>query len=67
MSVRIGDVVLVEDAVTHVAASTAGVEVRTEPRITYDPISARNYAALLVRAADECEHMRGKVSRFDPT
>lgn len=58
MSARIGEIKLVEDVVTHVSASRAGVEVLTEARLTYDPINARNYAALLVRAADEAERMR---------
>jgi hypothetical protein len=60
MSTRIGDIRLVDDFVTHVSASRTGVEVLTEARLTYDPISARNYAALLVRASDETERMRAR-------
>lgn len=62
MSVRIGEVLDPTKAqvVAHVGASTAGVEVNTEARLTFDPVEARNYAALLVRAADEVERMRGR-------
>lgn len=60
MSVRIGDVrePTGEHLITIVSASSAGVEVNTEARLTYKPVDARNYAALLVRAADEVERMR---------
>jgi hypothetical protein len=50
------------DPAVHVHASRAGVELLSDPRITLEPIAARNYAALLVRAADEVERMRAKSS-----
>jgi len=43
-----------------VHASRAGVELHADSAITLQPIEARNYAALLVRAADEVERMRAK-------
>jgi len=43
-----------------VHASRGGVELLSDPRVTLEPIAARNYAALLVRAADEVERMRSK-------
>lgn len=71
MSVRIGEVNprVIPDAITDgkiaadviVQASRAGVELHTEPKLTLDPIQARNYAALLVRGADEVERMRTKL------
>ena len=70
MSARIGEVNprVIPDAITDgriaadafVHASRAGVELHSEPNLTLDPIQARNYAALLVRAADEVERMRSK-------
>ena len=40
-------------------ASTDGVELRFESReLPLSPVAARNFAALLVRAADEVERMR---------
>jgi len=62
MSVRIGEVKPEHpnpnSAAVHVQASRAGVELHSDPTMTLDPIEARNYAALLVRAADEVERMR---------
>lgn len=65
MSVRIGEV---NPRVTHgqvvitadvlVSASRAGVELHSDPQITLDPVQARNFAALLIRGADEVERMR---------
>jgi hypothetical protein len=76
MSVRIGEVNprVIPDAISDgkiaadaiVLASRAGVEVYAEPKLTLDPIPARNYAALLVRAADEVERMRAKPSPEAP-
>lgn len=70
MSVRIGEVNprSMPDAITDsrieadviVQASRAGVELYSAPKLTLDPIQARNYAALLVRGADEVERMRAK-------
>ena len=65
MSVRIGEVnprathgqvTITADVLVH--ASRAGVELDSESKFTLDPVQARNYAALLVRAADEVERMR---------
>ena len=62
MSVRIGevnpDLGKENRATVHVKASRAGVELHSDPLITLEPTQARNYAALLVRAADEVERMR---------
>jgi hypothetical protein len=63
MSARIGEVPgppTSDDPAVHVHASRAGVELLSNPRITLEPIAARNYAALLVRGADEVERMRAK-------
>lgn len=64
MSVRIGDVKPENQnphhAAVHVQASRAGVELHANPEATLEPVEARNYAALLVRAADEVERMRVK-------
>jgi len=63
VSVRIGEInpdPRPVDADVHVAASRAGVEVLSNPRLTIEPAQARNYAALLVRGADEVERMRSK-------
>lgn len=35
--------------------------------VCLDPIAARNYAALLVRAAEECERMRERADRENRT
>lgn len=68
MSVRIGEVnprvmhgqvVITADVL--VSASRAGVEVDSESKFTLDPVQARNYAALLIRGADEVERMRNRV------
>ncbi len=51
--------------VVEMFASLAGAEMRVlkhEQHVTLDPIAARNLAALLVRAADECERMRDRRS-----
>lgn len=59
MSVRIGEVLpQVDQAAVFVHASTAGVELRSETSVTLDPVQARNYAALILRGADEVERMR---------
>lgn len=60
MSMRIGDVrpETISKAAAHVWASRAGVELHTDPEVTLDPGEARNFAALLVRGADEVERMR---------
>jgi hypothetical protein len=62
VSVRIGEVQSCTDPggqpAAYISASTGGVEVFSDERITIDPVQARNYAALLVRAADEVERMR---------
>jgi hypothetical protein len=62
MSTRIGVVRLkpdrkpgYEDAALHVWASTAGVELHSEPKLTLSPEEARDYAALLVAAAHRAE------------
>jgi hypothetical protein len=64
MSVRIGEVrpelPNPSHAAIHVQASRAGVELLTSLNLTLQPVEARNYAALLVRAADEVERMRSK-------
>lgn len=63
MSVRIGEVPgppTSDDPAVHVHASRAGVELLSNPSATLEPVVARNYAALLVRAADEVERMRAK-------
>jgi hypothetical protein len=62
MSVRIGEVSPDNpvQAAVHVHASRAGVELHADSEITLQPIEARNYAALLVRAADEVERMRAR-------
>jgi hypothetical protein len=63
MSARIGEVPgppYKADPAVHVSASRGGVELLSDPRITLEPIAARNYAALLVRGADEVERMRAK-------
>ena len=64
MSVRIGEVRPENpnplQAAIHVHASRAGVELLTSLNLTLQPVEARNYAALLVRAADEVERMRSK-------
>jgi len=63
MSARIGEVPglpISDDPAVHVHASRGGVELLSDPRVTLEPIAARNYAALLVRAADEVERMRSK-------
>lgn len=61
MSVRIGEVnPQGANADVHVWASRGGVELHTEPNLSLEPTQARNYAALLVRAADEVERMRAK-------
>ena len=64
MSVRIGEVRPEHpnplQAAIHVQASRAGVELLTSINLTLQPVEARNYAALLVRAADEVERMRSK-------
>jgi hypothetical protein len=68
MSARIGTAIGVRFS-THdrepqveVAASSGGVELVSigAASFTLTPIEARNYAALLVRAADEVERMRGR-------
>lgn len=55
--------------VASVWASTAGVEIHLDLRehqdpretlATYDPLVARNFAALLVRGSEEVERMRVK-------
>ncbi len=48
------------DAKAHVSASGGGVEILSEPNFTLQPVEARNYAALLVRSADEVERMRDR-------
>ena len=59
MSVRIGEVPSVGHAIAmHVQASSAGVELTCDPTFTLTPTEARNFAALLVRSADEVERMR---------
>lgn len=46
-----------------VHASISGAEMTVcNGVVTFDPIAARNLAALLVRAADECARMRNKDS-----
>ncbi len=62
MSVHIGEVdqdpLIPGSAAVHVSSSRSGVEILTEKTLTLQPTYARNYAALLVRAADEVERMR---------
>jgi hypothetical protein len=58
MSARIGEVPGLENPRVHVAASRGGVELLSDERISLEPIEARNYAALLIRAAEEVERMR---------
>ncbi len=63
MSARIGEVPgppTSDNPAVYVHASRAGVELLSDPRITLEPIAARNYAALIVRGADEVERMRAK-------
>jgi hypothetical protein len=62
MSARIGEVISVHqaDPAVHVSASRGGVELLSDPRVTLEPIHARNFAALLVRGADEVERMRAR-------
>jgi hypothetical protein len=67
MSVRIGEVRPehsdpLQKAAVHVQASRAGVELLTSMHLTLQPVEARNYAALLVRGADEVERMRARRS-----
>jgi hypothetical protein len=67
MSVRIGEVPVVgsQDGAAHALASRGGVELsvssdgESSEEVTLEPVQARNYAALLVRAANEVERMRG--------
>jgi hypothetical protein len=60
MSKRIGEVnpTAGANADVHVWASRGGVELKSEIDFTLEPATARDYAALLVRAADEVERMR---------
>lgn len=55
------------DDVVAVWASTGGVEImplaNDASRLVLDPIAARNYAALLVRASEEVERMRVNAER----
>ena len=70
MSVRIGDVKPENPnphrAAIHVHASRGGVELLSDPRVTLEPVEARNYAALLIRAADEAERMRARPTSTEP-
>lgn len=71
MSVRIGEVLHSSQAAaefrgkvaTHVHASTDGVELSSDALTVLDPTQARNYAALLVRGANEVERMRKRAGR----
>lgn len=45
-----------------VFTSSAGVEVYSHDGVTMTPIEARKAAALLIRAADECERMRAGIA-----
>jgi hypothetical protein len=67
MSAIIGTVPPIEvtypDKGAVVYASLGGVELHCDDKFTLDPIQARNFAALLVRAADEVERMRGRPER----
>jgi len=67
MSVRIGEVSPenIAQAAVHVHASRAGVELHADPDVTLEPIQARNFAALLVRGADEVERMRARRRSTD--
>lgn len=47
----------------NVLASVGGVEIMSDSPLTLDPVQARNYAALLVRGAQECERMRRQAER----
>jgi deoxyadenosine/deoxycytidine kinase len=58
----ITDTKIVSDVI--VQASRGGVELHSVSRLTLDPAQARNYAALLVRAADETERMRARPDMF---
>jgi len=66
MSVRIGEVgkgLATNTVAAIVSASSAGVELANDARTVLSPVEARNYAALLVRAAEEVEHMRDRAAR----
>lgn len=68
MSVRIGEVkpgIESTKAAVHVHASRGGIELHSDPRVTLDPVEARNFAALLVRASDEVERMRATSERHN--
>lgn len=61
MSVRIGEIPhphLSNQPRAIVSASCGGVELLVDERLSLDPVDARNFAALLVRAADEVQRMR---------
>ena len=63
---RIGDVgrgLATEKPAAQVWCSPDGVQVESDARILLHPIEARNYAALLVRAADEVERLRDRAQR----
>jgi hypothetical protein len=63
MTARIGEVPIDgwTDPAAHVGASRGGVELHCSAEFTVTPIGARNFAALLVRAADEVERMRASA------
>jgi hypothetical protein len=61
MSVRIGEVPssrIAHAPHVHVWASTGGVEIHSDKSFTLDGTQARNFAALLERAADEVARLR---------
>jgi hypothetical protein len=69
MSVRIGDVKpdpMTQNAGAFVSASRGGVEIASALTLHLQPVEARNYAALLVRAADEVERMRARPEEGPP-
>jgi hypothetical protein len=70
MSVLIGHIPpgrgLNQNPNTVIYASRGGVELHCDPQSNLDPCDARTYAALLVRAADEVDQMRG-VAQIHPT
>jgi hypothetical protein len=67
MSVRIGQVPVIgtQEGAAYVLASRGGVELsvssdgESSEDVSLEPVQARNYAAQIVRAADEVERMRG--------
>jgi hypothetical protein len=57
------------DVLAEVWCGLGGVEIFPREKFTqtgFDPIAARNFAALLVRASEEVERMRDRASRPCP-